>query len=52
MMGVRQFFGKLSAMFLERKSKKPLASFLQSATFLALFGLGLFIAYLRFTRTL
>lgn len=52
MMGIKHFFKKLSAMFLERKSKKPLVSFLQTATSLALIGLGLFIAYLRFTRTL
>jgi|GEM_PF-856934 hypothetical protein len=51
MMGINQILGQLLEKFLERKSKTPMVSLLKSVACLALFGLGLFIAYLRFMRT-
>ena len=47
MMGINQILGQLLEKFLERKSKTPMVSLLKSVACLALFGLGLFIAYLR-----
>ena len=51
MTGLRHFFGWFCARYLERKSKNKLVSILQSFALFALFCLGLFVAYLRFTRT-